>query len=174
MIQYTEKGEGLHRAIVAAGHWLEYRAGDGYPGEGAWVASDEAVVQAIIDAYPLANYQAELRAKVERHAAAVLDRFMAVLNYSPWEASSWSALEAQARALLAGGDPGQAPKIVSEAQASGKTPAQIAARVVANADALQAFLDAVKAVRTAHKDAISACGSFSDARALDVMTGWPG
>lgn len=44
-INYTEKGLGLHDAIAAAGHWLHFDSARG------WVASDEAAVQAIIDAY---------------------------------------------------------------------------------------------------------------------------
>lgn len=44
MINYTEKGEGLHRAIADAGHWL-------YRKDGVWLASDDAAVQAIIDGF---------------------------------------------------------------------------------------------------------------------------
>ena len=42
MIQYTEKGYGLHNAIRAAGHWLREE-------NGAWVSSNDEAVQAIID-----------------------------------------------------------------------------------------------------------------------------
>ncbi len=44
-INYIEKGSGLHAAITAAGHWL--RQVDG----GVWISDNDAVVQAIIDAY---------------------------------------------------------------------------------------------------------------------------
>ncbi len=44
MIVYTEKGFGLHEAITAAGHYLVQT-------DGEWVSSDDAAVQAIIDAY---------------------------------------------------------------------------------------------------------------------------
>lgn len=58
MIFYIEKGHGLHEAIRAAGHWLEQR-GD------AWYSSNDAAVQAIINAYdPLPAMRAELLAKV--------------------------------------------------------------------------------------------------------------
>lgn len=43
-INYIEKGYGLHEAIRAAGHRLENV-------NGVWVASDEAVVQAIINSF---------------------------------------------------------------------------------------------------------------------------
>lgn len=54
MIQYIEKGAGLHDAIAAAGHSLARV-------DGVWVASDEAAVQAIIDAYdPAATARADM------------------------------------------------------------------------------------------------------------------
>lgn len=52
MLNYVEKGEGLHRAVRTAGHWLECR-------NGIWVSSDDVAVQAIIDGYnPLPDYKA--------------------------------------------------------------------------------------------------------------------
>lgn len=54
MINYIEKGYGLHEAIRAAGHWLRDE-------DGTWVADDDAAVQAIIDAYdPLPGRRAVL------------------------------------------------------------------------------------------------------------------
>jgi hypothetical protein len=51
-INYIEKGVGLHAAVRAAGHWLRDE-------NGVWTSSDDAVVQAIIDAYdPLPEAQA--------------------------------------------------------------------------------------------------------------------
>lgn len=44
MINYTEKGIGLHEAIARAGHTLMQV-------DGQWVASDDAAVQAIIDGF---------------------------------------------------------------------------------------------------------------------------
>lgn len=58
MITYIEKGSGLHAAINEAGYSLSQI-------DGVWVASDEAVVQAIIDNYPLAAAIAPLVAAVK-------------------------------------------------------------------------------------------------------------
>lgn len=44
MINYIEKGEGLHAAIVAAGHTL-------YERDGTWITDDPVAVQRIIDEY---------------------------------------------------------------------------------------------------------------------------
>lgn len=51
-INYIEKGDGLHRAVVAAGHWLECR-------DGVWRSSNDVAVQSIIDTYdPLPDLKA--------------------------------------------------------------------------------------------------------------------
>lgn len=68
MIQYTEKGVGLHQAIRAAGHWLREE-------NGQWVSSNDAAVQAIIDGYdPAAPARAakwlEIQAERERRKNA--------------------------------------------------------------------------------------------------------
>lgn len=44
MINYTEKGIGLHEAIRKAGHWLRDE-------NGMWVSDNDAAVQALIDSY---------------------------------------------------------------------------------------------------------------------------
>lgn len=59
MIQYTEKGYGLHAAIRAAGHWLREE-------NAAWVSSDDEAVQAIIDSFdPLPEAKAAKWSKVQ-------------------------------------------------------------------------------------------------------------
>ena len=51
MINYIEKGQGLHSAITEAGHWLMQV-------DGQWESSDDVAVQAIIDSYdPLPKVQ---------------------------------------------------------------------------------------------------------------------
>lgn len=69
MITYTEKGAGLHEAILAAGHWLEQR-------NGVWVSSNDSAVQAIINSYnPLPNYKT---AKINAIKADGLSRIQAL------------------------------------------------------------------------------------------------
>lgn len=73
-INYTEKGEGQHAAIRAAGHWLEQR-------DGVWVSDDDVAVQAIMDSYdPLppakAAKLAEIRAEAGRRILAAYPAFV--------------------------------------------------------------------------------------------------
>lgn len=68
-ITYTEKGPGLHRAVQAAGHALSQV-------DGAWISSNDAAVQAIIDSFdPLPSYKAE---RIEALKADGLARIQAV------------------------------------------------------------------------------------------------
>ena len=63
-ILYTEKGVGLHDAIRAAGHQLEQR-------DGVWWSSNDAAVQAIIDAYdPLPDIKAAKIASIKADGVA--------------------------------------------------------------------------------------------------------
>lgn len=58
-INYIEKGAGLHRAVVAAGHLLECR-------DGVWVSSNDAAVQAIINSYnPLSDFKVDKIAAIK-------------------------------------------------------------------------------------------------------------
>ena len=70
MINYTEKGIGLHLAIGAAGHWLEQR-------DNVWVSSDDVAVQAIIDDYTLAQAIAEKQKQVSETARQKFDQVTA-------------------------------------------------------------------------------------------------
>jgi len=63
MINYSEKGAGLHQAITDAGHKMTNR-------NGIWVSKNEAAVQAIIDAYdPLPEAKARARKLVLKEAS---------------------------------------------------------------------------------------------------------
>lgn len=63
MINYIEKGPGLHEAIAAAGYSL-------YELNGSWVCSNEAAVQKIIDEY---DPRPELVEKIKQAATQAID-----------------------------------------------------------------------------------------------------
>lgn len=79
MIDYTEKGAGLHEAIRAAGHWLVDR-------DGVWVASDDTAVQAIIDGYTLADARVPVITAIKEEARR---RILAFLP--DWKQSNFNA-----------------------------------------------------------------------------------
>jgi len=70
MINYIEKGRGLHLEIHQAGESLSQINGD-------WIASDDLAVQAIIDSYdPLPDAQAEATEKVNIAAGEARTRYV--------------------------------------------------------------------------------------------------
>lgn len=54
MINYIEKGYGLHEEIAKAGHWIAQH-------DGVWISSDDNSVQKIID-----NYKEPLKLKLKK------------------------------------------------------------------------------------------------------------
>lgn len=58
MINYIEKGDGLHEAIKAAGHSLQQI-------NGVWMSSNDDEVQAIIDSYdPIPDLQEKAKSRI--------------------------------------------------------------------------------------------------------------
>lgn len=163
-IQYTERGPGLHTAIAAAGHSLRQV-------DGVWVSSDDAAVQAIIDAYPLGACQAEIVAAIDAHAAALRDQVVA--GISPAEMASWGIKRAEAQAYHASGNPDDAPMLGIEAAARGVTLQAVVDRVLAKATALSQLEAAIAGTAGRHADAVRACETFEATLAYDWTTGWP-
>lgn len=164
MIIYTEKGIALHERIRAAGHWLQCI-------DGAWQSSDAAAVQAIIDAYTLADTQAEVCARINVHARALRDA--AVAGISPAEMASWPIKRGEALALAAGGSAADAPMLVAEAAARGVPLTDIVARVQGNAGALAMLEAAIAGTEGKHRDAVKALPTFEAVLAYDFTSGWP-
>lgn len=74
MINYIEKGSGLHRAVAAAGHRLECR-------DGVWRSSDDAAVQTIIDSYdPLPAAKAEKIAAIKTEGLRRIQRVLPAIE----------------------------------------------------------------------------------------------
>lgn len=166
-INYTEKGGEVHELVAAAGHWIEYRDGAG------WITSDDAAVQAILDGYTIEQCRAWKKRLVDQEAQRRIDAFTAGLGYAPGEMASWPIMRAQAQEYESSGGTVIGDMLVGEAAASGVPASQLAPRVLANAAAFQAFLDAVKGRRTQLKIAIGTLDFAAVAR-YNISTGWPG
>lgn len=92
-INYTEKGNGLHKAIFDAGHRLELA-------NNVWVSSNDVAVQAIIDAFdplPYERAQAKLRVMNQIQAAA---NFIEA-SYASVEKQTWPYQRLEVEAYLA-------------------------------------------------------------------------
>ena len=111
-----------------------------------------------------------LTAEAYYHASSLIDAKTS--GYSQGEMLRWHQLEAEARALQAGDPPG--PYISAEAAASPRTDHEIAAIVVAKADALEAYRVAVIGARTGIVEQINAT-PLAELEVLDISSpvNWP-
>jgi hypothetical protein len=163
-IEYQEKGAGLHAAIAAAGHWLMQR-------DGAWIASDDAAVQAIVIGYSLQQAKDWRCNEVALYAKVLRDTLMWLT--SPLEAASWPLKLAEARAWATSGDATVAPTLAQEASCRGVALAAMCGLVLANAAALAPLEASIAGIDGAHRDAIRVLGSFEAVLAYDYTANWP-
>lgn len=165
MIEYTEKGAGLHAAIAAAGHWLAQV-------DGIWKSSDDAAVQAIIDGYTLDDAKSLKSREVSLRAKALRDRATELI--AAGEMASWPIKRAEADAFTSSGDAASCPELAREAAQRGIPLADLVVKVQANAARFLALETAVGGIDGKHRDAIWAAADFATLAAYDYSTGWPG
>lgn len=164
MINYIEKGIGLHDAIHVQGHSLSRL-------DGAWVADDETAVQAIIDAYTVAQSAELIASAIDAHAKALRDPVVA--NISPAEMASWFIKRAEAIAYTASNNAVDAPNLNAEAQARGISLADLVVKVGTKGASLAQLESVVAGVCGKHVDAAKACATFAELFAYNWRTGWP-
>ncbi len=164
MITYTEKGIGLHEAIRAAGHWLRQE-------NQVWVSSNDTAVQAIIDAYALADATSVIADQIDSYAKTLRDR--ALKGISPGEMGTWATKYQEARAFQASGAAADAPSLNLEAQQRGISLAGLCTRVVNNFQAVAQREARISGIAGRHKDAVRALSAFQAIASYDYSTGWP-
>lgn len=148
-IAFGHKGifPGVMESILAAGHWA-------YQRDGAWLSSDDAAVQAIIDAWPAT-------AAAAHHAQAVKVRARElILAFLPdWKQSNLNARQNELNRVR-----------FERAWTAGE------AAEVAALEALWGRAKAIRDASNAHEAALAALAAAGDWAALaayDVTQGWP-
>lgn len=164
MINYTEKGAGLHEAIAAAGHWLAHV-------DGEWRSSDDVAVQTIIDGYTLDKAKAQKSREVSLRAKALRDRATELI--AAGEMASWPIKRAEADSYAASGNADSCPELAKEATRRGITLADLVSKVHANAARFLALETAIGGTDGMHRDAIWAAADFAAVSAYDYSAGWP-
>lgn len=160
-INYTEKGIGLHDAIKAAGHFLRQE-------NGAWLSSNDTAVQAIMDAYLLADVQADIGAQIDAAAKLIRERFLRAV--SPMEMSAWATKYQEAVKFQASGLPADAPNLQAEATFRSVTLTNLANKVVNNFNAIANREAKISGIAGKHKDAVKALATFAAVLAYDWQT----
>lgn len=164
MINYIEKGDGMHQSIAAAGFYLAQNGG-------GFMSDNDVAVQAIIDSYSLSDAQNYIAAKIDIHAMSLRNK--AVAGISPAEIGSWTIKRSEAMAFIASGNPLDAPVLSIEAATRLVPLSNIVSRVLAAATALSGLEATIAGVSGRHKDAVRATTDFSSALAYDWLVGWP-
>lgn len=162
MINYNEKGPGLHEAIRAAGHVLRQENGE-------WIASDEAAVQAIINGYSLADARSAVSDAIDIYAKQMRDKFLK--GFSSGEISSWLQKYNEAKAYQASGLAADAPTLQAEATHREITLASLATKVINKFNTTSAKEAKIAGLAGKHKDALTALGTFALINAYDWQTG---
>lgn len=161
MINYTEKGHGLHEAVRAAGHALRQE-------NNAWTSSNDVAVQAIIDAYTLADAQAAVSDEIDAEAKKIRDR--AMKGISPSEMAAWATKYQEAKALQAGGPAADAVNLKAEADFRGVSLANLATKVIQKFNQTANREAKIAGFAGKHKDAVKALTSFAAVLAYDWKT----
>lgn len=118
-----------------------------------------------------APIRARLRDAACEMAETVRNRF---LTPGSGQAITYTRKEAEARAWSADADPAAFPFLAAEAAATGMAIADLAALVIAQADAWVAAGSAIEARRRALLVAIEAADTAEELAAVDITSGWPG
>lgn len=164
MIDYTDKGAGLTRAIQIAGHALREE-------NGVFISSNDDSVQAIINSYTLADAKAYKCDEVSAKAKFLRDK--AVRSISAGEMASWSIKLSEAAKFAITGKDADAPMLTAEATARGITAAEIVAKVGGNAARFAGLEALIGGVDGKHRDAIKALTTFEEVASYDFSAGWP-
>jgi len=168
MINYIEKGAGVHEAINRAGYTLEEEFINGI---GRWVSSNDAAVQSIIDNYTLSDAKNYLIRVLYEHAGEL--RNQALEGISVGEMTGWTSKKLDSEKYKVKKNSVDAPMLARIAAAAGITIDELVAQIDANATALLNFEADVSGIAIKHSKAIKTKATFADLLSYDWKAGWP-
>ncbi len=111
------------------------------------------------------------QSEIDAYAAGLRNKF--VRGRSVGEMASWTIKLVEARAWTATQDATQCPTLAATAQIRGISTAEMAARVLAQAEPFLQAEAAVDGIRGKHCDAVEACATVAEIITYDWHTGWP-
>lgn len=162
----TEKqiDDNLMEKLLAQGFtvWIE---------DGKLFSTDDDAVQAIINAYSLAEAKASACANVA--ALAKTKRDAVISGISVGEMAGWPIKLAEAQAYRQSGDPEVAPMLSSEAASRGVSLTDLVDKVEGNAQTFAGLEAAIAGTDGRHRDAIVALTDWRSLYAYDYTVGWP-
>ena len=154
----------MHAAVIASGQWLRQE-------NGVFISSNDATVQAMIDAYTVENAIAAKCLHVSALAKSLRD--YVVIAISAGEMASWPIKMSETAKFAATGSAAQCPMLSMEANERGVTVASIASRVGGNGAVFAGLEARIGGTDGRHRDAIKLLTTFEDVAAYDYSGGWP-
>lgn len=168
MINYTEKGPGLHELIRRSG-WVFREENNTWTVLGD--AAAETAVQALIDGYTLEHVKAAKSLEVSLHAKSLRDKVVSTI--SAGEMASWPIKMAEAAKFAATLDPATAPMLSAEAAKRGITLQDLVIKVGGNGANFGGLETQIGGNDGRHRDAIKLLTTFEDVLNYDFSSGWP-
>jgi len=164
MINYTEKGSGLHESIRKQGHSLREE-------NGVWVSSNDAAVQSIIDGFSLVDAAVYVSELIDGRAKQLRDKL--AKKTSPSEMAAWATKKLEADKFQVSKNNADAPTLTIEAGFRGVTVQNLVNKVITNFDTISQRESKISGVAGKHKDAVKALASFSAINSYDFSADWP-
>jgi hypothetical protein len=178
MINYVEKGEGLHNAIKSAGHSLRQE----FP-SGEWVSSDDVAVQAIIDSYdPFPEMVDSLTLKINAKRDQILTTNGFIVDGHRFHSDTYSAtqqigLTLMASQMKAAGatDETQLPLPPWKTMDNGYVQLTVGMvlQFIQNAGAMQSAFFQAGATKKAEVQTLADNQDLEGLQTYDVEAGWP-
>lgn len=167
-INYTEKGGGQHEAVAAAGLRLRWINGVLNTADDKGLNANDAAVQAVLDAYLLADAIKSVNNKIDDFAKTLRDKFLK--SFSPGEMAAWAVKKAEADKFQVSGLASDAPNLQAEATFRGVTLAALATKVINNFNTQAAREAKIAGNAGKHKDNVQALASFAAVNGYDWQT----
>ncbi|MDR2186846.1 MAG: hypothetical protein LBE62_02205 [Azonexus sp.] len=139
--------------------------------DGVIYSSDDATVQAIIDAYTLDEAKAAVCIDILKLAKQKRDA--ATADIAPAEMASWAIKLAEAAAYKKNKDKTEAKLLEKEAKARGISLDALIVKVDGNAEQLSDLEAAISGTDGKHRDAVMALTDWAALYAYDYHAGWP-
>lgn len=167
-ISYVEKGSGQHGAVSSAGLRLRNLNGTLTTADDRGLNSNDAAVQAVLDAYTLVDAIKAVNNKIDDFAKSLRDNFLK--DFSSGEMASWAVKKAEADKFQISGLAADAPNLQAEATFRGVTLAALATKVINNFNTIAAREAKIAGNAGKHKDAVTALGNFTLVNGYDWRT----
>lgn len=164
MINYIEKGRGLHDKIATMGYSLEYRNGE-------WYSDNPTVVQSIIDNYSLDEAKKIILNDIDVYARNMRNYVMQAI--SPAEMASWPIKREEAMKYLETGLSSSAPNLAIEATERNMSLEALANLVMQKAYQFAGMESKVAGICGKHQDAVRSMTTFEEVLTYDWTQGWP-